>query len=127
MFNWLKLDILYYIYLLSRVLETGTLSPPSLSKCIELLGLISRVRVRCYTSLPLRRLMWSLGAAGWEQPQLCSSSSFGERRFLYSPRIFGIRVVLTGRRLLSRSWICRPSFLLDSLGLERPDALAQDF
>ncbi len=37
------------------------------------------------------------------------------------------RRYLMGRRLLSRSWICEPSFLLDSLQLERPDALAQDF
>ncbi len=71
--------------------------------------------------------MWSLGAAGREQPQPCSSSSFGERRFLYSLRISGVRVALTRRRLLSRSWICGPSFLLDSLRLECPDALAQDF
>ncbi len=42
-------------------------------------------------------------------------------------RIFGVRAALTGRRRPSRSWICGHSFLLDSLWLECPDTLAQDF
>ncbi len=51
-----------------------------------------------------------------EQPQSCSSSSFKERNFSHSPESW-VRVALPGRRR-----ICGPSFSLDILRLQRPEA-----
>ncbi len=74
-----------------------------------------------FTSLPLRRLRWSAGAAGREQPQSCSNSSFRERHSSYSPE-FWSQSGAPGLKASSRRRICGPSFSLDSLRLERPDA-----
>ncbi len=73
------------------------------------------------TSLPPRRLRWSAGAAGREQPQLCSSSSFRERHSSYSPE-FWSQSGAPGPKASSRRRICRLSFSLDSLRLQCPDA-----
>ncbi len=74
-----------------------------------------------FTSLPPRRLRWSAGAAGREQPQSCSSSSFRERHSSYSPE-FWSQSGAPGPKASSRRRICGPSFSLDNLRLERPDA-----
>ncbi len=74
-----------------------------------------------FTSLPPRRLRWSAGAAGREQPQSCSSPSFRERHFSYSPE-FWSQSGAPGPKASSRRRICRPSFSLDSFWLERPDS-----
>ncbi len=68
------------------------------------------------TSLPLRRLRWSTGAAGRSSPNRFPaphSRNVPSR----TPQNFGVRVALPGRRR-----ICGLSFSLDSLQLERPDA-----
>ncbi len=69
-----------------------------------------------FTSLPPRRLRWSAGAAGRSSPNRVPAP---HSRNVTSriPQNFGVRVALPGRRQ-----ICEPSFSLDSLRLERPDA-----
>ncbi len=74
-----------------------------------------------FTSLPPRRLRWSTGAAGREQPQSCSSSSFRERHLSYSSE-FWSKSGAPGPKASSRRRICGLSFLLDNLRLKRPDA-----
>ncbi len=61
-----------------------------------------------------------LGAAGWEQPQPCSSSLFRECHFSYSSEVWS-QSGTTGPKASSRRWICGPSFPLDNLWLKRPD------
>ncbi len=70
----------------------------------------SRVRAQCFTSLPLRRLRWSAGAA---------SSSFIERHFSYSPEYWS-QSGAPRPKASSRRQICGPSFSPDSLRLRRP-------
>ncbi len=74
-----------------------------------------------FTSLCLMRFRWQAGAIGRKQPQSCSSSSFRERHFSYSPE-FWSESGAPGPKASSRRRICGPSFSLDSLRLERPDA-----
>ncbi len=62
------------------------------------------------TMLPL----FLRGGWGGQHTQSCSSSSFKECHFSYSSE--------SEWRSQGRRWICRPSFLRDSLRLERPDA-----
>ncbi len=69
-----------------------------------------------FTSLPPRRLRWSAGAIGRSSPNHIPAP---HSRNVTSrpPQNFGVGVALLGRRR-----ICGPSFSLDSLRLERPDA-----
>ncbi len=66
------------------------------------------------TMLPL----FLRGGWGGQHPQSCSCSSFKECHFSYSSE--------SEWRSQGRRWICRPSFLRDSLRLERPP-MAQGF
>ncbi len=61
-----------------------------------------------------------LGAAGWEQPQPCSSSLFRECHLSYSSEVWS-QSGTPGPKASSRRWICGPSFSLDNLWLKRPD------
>ncbi len=60
-------------------------------------------------------------AAGREQPQPCSSSSFRECHFSHSPEVWN-QSGAPGPKISSRRWICRQSFSLDNLWLKRPEA-----
>ncbi len=60
---------------------------------------ISQARAQCFTSLPLRRLRWSAGAARRSCPYRVPAPHLGSTS--RTPQKFGVRVALPGRRLLA--------------------------
>ncbi len=69
-----------------------------------------------FTSLPSRMLSWSAGAAGRSSPNRVPAPP-SRNVTSHTPQNFVVRVALPCRRR-----ICVPSFSLDSLRLDRPDA-----
>ncbi len=61
---------------------------------------ISQARAQCFTSLPLRRLRWSAGAARRGCPYRVPAPHLGSVTSR-TPQKFGVRVALPGRRLLA--------------------------